>query len=97
MQPPPENSFQIVVATDGTQSYAIILFSEVNFVWAATTRIIDGSTTHWTAPYNDDITQAPIMMQYSYTPGVYVLNLIDFSSPLLTTVKIILSQLLAMH
>ena len=28
---PPGDSFQIVVATDGTQSFAIIMFGEVNF------------------------------------------------------------------
>ena len=86
---PPGNSFQIVVATDGTQSFAIILFGEVNFAPTSasyTTSITTGASiaTHWTAVYSNNITQAPFMMQHSYTPGVYVLDLIDFSSPQMT-------------
>ena len=86
---PPGNSFQIVVATDGTQSFAIILFGKVNFnpmPASYTTSITTGVTTatHWTALYSNNVTQAPFMMQHSYTPGVYVLDLIDFSSPQMT-------------
>ena len=89
---PPGNSFQIVLATDGTQSFAIILFGEVNFApmsasyTTSITTVTDGATTatHWTALYSNNVTQAPFMMQHSYTPGVYVLNLIDFNSPQMT-------------
>ena len=38
-------------------------------------------TTYWTAPYNSDVTQAPMLMQHSYTPGIYILNLITFNPP----------------
>ena len=87
---PPGNSFQIVVATDGTQSFAIILFGEVNFAPTSATYTASITTTgairatRWAAPYRNNVTQAPFMMQHSYTPGVYILNLIDFSSPQLT-------------
>ena len=87
---PPGNSLQIVVATDGIQSFAIILFGEVNFAPTSatyTTSITTSGVTVdilWMAPYHNNVTQAPFMMQHSYTPGVYILNLIDFSSPQLT-------------
>ena len=83
---PSGNSFQIVVATDEIQSFAIILFGEVNFAPMSvsyTTITTTGAirATHWTAPYHNNVTQAPFMMQNSYTPGVYVINLIDYNSP----------------
>ena len=84
---PPGNSFQIVVATDGTQSFAIILFGEVNFAPTSATYTTSITTTgalratHWIAPYRNNVTQAPFMMQHSYTPGVYVINIIDYNSP----------------
>ena len=60
VQSPCRKQLSDCIATDGTQSFAVILFGKVNYIGPPYIRTIitDGSTTHWVAPYNDNGMQA---------------------------------------
>ena len=80
------NSFQIVVATDGTQSFAVILFGKVNYIGRPYTYYHNWWFHNTIAPYNDNGMQA--LNDVTLTWSVYPqLNWFQFSSADTTTCK----------
>ena len=76
------NTFQSIIATDGNQTFLISLYSEINYVPTPPPSAenygainIFTATHLWTPAFNGNITQAPLLMQNSNTPGVYVYDL----------------------
>ena len=76
------NTFQSIIATNGIQTFLISLYSEINYVTTPPLPAerygavnTDTEDNLWTPAFNGNISQAPLLMQNSNTPGVYVYDL----------------------
>ena len=76
------NTFQSIIVTNGSQTFLISLYSEINYVptpppSAESYGALNTDTRRnlWTPAFNGNISQAPLLMQNSNTPGMYVYDL----------------------